>query len=95
MVAISRPDVRERFLMMTVEEVISHLIELFRDELDDEDVTLTPETTAADVPDWDSLTNIRLVVAIEKKYGVAFTSAEIQEWRNVGDMCAAIIAKAA
>jgi acyl carrier protein len=75
---------------MNKEEILSHVNEIFIDILDNEEIVLSDTTTAADVEDWDSLTHIQLVVAIEKYFKVRFTSAEIQEWKNVGDMCLAI-----
>ena len=41
--------------MMNREEVISKLTEVFRDVFDDEELTVTDATTAADVDGWDSL----------------------------------------
>jgi acyl carrier protein len=70
--------------------VIEKLNLIFRDVLDDESISLTMETSAEDVPEWDSLNHIQLVVAIEKEYKIKFTSSEIQNWRNVGEICSAI-----
>lgn len=71
---------------MNSKEMLSQVQEIFHDQLDDESIVLTPETTAEDVDDWDSLTHIMLVVAVEKHFKVKFTSNEILSWKNVGEM---------
>ena len=63
---------------------------VFRDTLDNEDLEIKEETTANDVEEWDSLTHIQLVVAVEKNFKVRFTSKEIQSWKNVGEMVESI-----
>lgn len=71
---------------MDNKEILAIVHEVFHDQLDDESIVLTNETTAEDVDDWDSLTHIMLVVAIEKKFEIKFTSQEILSWKNVGEM---------
>lgn len=79
---------------MEKSEALEKVTEVFVDVLDDEDISLNYETTAADVEDWDSLNHIQLVVGIEKKFKIRFTSQEIQSWKNVGEMLDSIVAKA-
>ena len=68
-------------------EIYSKLNEIFEDVLDlDETPNLTDETSADDIEEWDSLSHIQLIVAIEKAFGIKFTSLEIMKWANVGDM---------
>ena len=74
-------------------EIIKQLDEIFLDVIDNEDIKLTTETTAADVDGWDSLSHIQLVVAIEKHFRIRFTSKEIQSWKNVGELVASIQGK--
>ena len=75
---------------METTEILKHVNVIFIDILDNKDIVLVRETTANDVEDWDSLTHIQLVVAIEKHFKLRFTSSEIREWKNVGQMCDAI-----
>jgi acyl carrier protein len=75
---------------MKIEEILAQVNEVFTDVLDNNDIVLSMSTSANDVEDWDSLTHIQLVVAIEKHFRIRFTAAEIQQWKNVGEMCSAI-----
>lgn len=67
-------------------QILAEVQEIFRDTLDNEEITLTDATTANDVEEWDSLTHIQLIVAIEKHFKLKFTSKEILSWQNVGEM---------
>ena len=78
---------------METEEILRELDTIFRDILKNENITLTPETTAKDVDGWDSLTNMRLITAIEKHYNIRFGLREILKFNLVGDLCASIQAK--
>lgn len=78
---------------MNKSEILSKLSEIFREELDNEEITLTEETTANDVEEWDSLSHIQLIVAVEKAFGIRFTSSEIQSWNNIGEMVDSIASK--
>ncbi len=78
---------------MNKNEILSKLSEIFREELDNEEITLTEETTANDVEEWDSLSHIQLIVAVEKAFGIRFTSSEIQSWNNVGEMADSVASK--
>jgi len=75
---------------MTQQEILSQVQEIFCDVLDIADLSLIQSTTSADIEEWDSLSHIQLVVAIEKHFGVKFTSEEILEWQNIGDMVKSI-----
>lgn len=74
-------------------QVLAELQEIFRDTLDNEDITLADATTANDIEEWDSLTHIQLIVAIEKHFRIKFTSKEILSWQNVGEMVECIVGK--
>ncbi len=50
--------------------------------------------TANDVPGWDSLSHIDLLVGLENHFRVKFTTAEISRLKNVGDLLSLIRQKA-
>ena len=66
---------------------------LFRDVLENDDIVLTNETTAHDIDEWDSINHIYLVVEIEKHFEIKFSSSEILQWQNVGEMIDSVKAK--
>ncbi len=78
---------------MTAPEILNEVNKIFIDQLENENIILNSASTADDIEEWDSLTHIQLVVAIEKHFKVRFTSTEIQNFRNVGEMCEALVKK--
>ncbi|MDW3194046.1 MAG: acyl carrier protein [Cytophagales bacterium] len=78
---------------MEFDQVLRRVNEIFIDELENEDIVLSYETSAKDIEEWDSLNHIALVVAIEKSFKIRFKSGEINEFKNVGEMCDAILLK--
>ena len=74
-------------------EILQQLEVIFKNILDEENVTLTDLSTANDVEGWDSLTHIQLVVAIEKHFNIKFSSKEILSWKNVKEMVDSIFSK--
>ena len=78
---------------MEKSKILAAVQEIFQDVLDNEDIELANETTAEDVEEWDSLSHIQLIVAIEKHFKIKFTSREILSWKNVGEMIDSIAAK--
>lgn len=71
---------------MEEQEILSQVVAIFKEELDNEEIELTMESTAKDIEDWDSLSHIHLMVAIEKHFKIRFTSTEISSFKNVGEM---------
>lgn len=78
---------------MTEEQIYAKLTEIFRDILDQENLVLKPEMTAADVPNWDSFNHINIVVMVESVFEVKFKSGEVEELKNVRDLVSLIEAK--
>jgi acyl carrier protein len=59
---------------------------IVRDALADDSVTLSADTTAADVPGWDSLAHVNIMFMIEQDLGVRFTDEEFTGFVNVGEL---------
>jgi acyl carrier protein len=62
------------------------LTSIFRDVFDDDALVIDDTITAKDVDGWDSLSNIDLVVAVEKAFGINLSVREIKGFKNVGDL---------
>lgn len=79
---------------MNSDEVLARLTKVFRDVFDDDEIVISPATTARDVDGWNSLTNIRLMISIEVEFAIKFDVGEFQEYRSVGDLVAGIVRRA-
>jgi acyl carrier protein len=62
------------------------LIEIVRDVLGDDELELTEDTVASDVPGWDSLAHINVMTDVETEYAVTFTTAQLGQFRNLGEL---------
>jgi acyl carrier protein len=67
------------------------LEEVFQEVFDDDALVLTDETTARDIPAWDSVTHINLMFSIEQAFGVQFSGNELAQFKNVGELKAFLI----
>jgi len=47
---------------------------------------LKEDSTAASIPQWDSLTHWRIIGELEEKYGLEFTMDEAVDFKNLGDI---------
>lgn len=78
--------------MLTNQSEVIAKLQLIFDDIFLEPVNLTPSLSAADVPQWDSLTQISLLLAVEKAFGIRFRVGEVEGTKNVGEF-ADLIAK--
>lgn len=65
-------------------DVRERLQEIFREVFNDPDIAVRDEMTAVDVDDWDSLSHINLIIAVERKLGIKFATAEISRLKDPG-----------
>ncbi len=73
--------------MSAKDDVSTRMNEVFQDVFDDPGIEIRDDMTAADVENWDSLTHVNLIVALEKTFGIRFTTGEAgASLKNVGEL---------
>ena len=75
--------------------ITEKLTEVFREVFDDEGIELFDEMTADDVDEWDSLSHVNLIIAVELAFDIEFQQNEIQNFANVGELRKSIESKIA
>jgi len=71
---------------MDKSEILQEMQDIFIDVLDNTEIKLVESIMASDIEEWDSLSHIQLIVAIEKHFKIKLSAIEIMECENVGDM---------
>jgi len=69
---------------MNQTEILAKMQTVFDDVFLD-DVKVTPELSADDVEEWDSLLQISLVLGVEKAFNVRFRVGEVEATKNLGE----------
>jgi acyl carrier protein len=78
---------------MTKDEVRSKLKPIFESVLDVDDLDLRDDLSAGDIPEWDSLSHVRLLVTVERQLKIKFSNSEIEGLKNVGDLIRLVMTK--
>lgn len=74
--------------------VYAKLAEIFREVFEDEEIVLSPQLTADHTRGWDSIRHVRLMLTVEKGFGVKFANSEMIRMKNVGDLAQLVGQKA-
>ena len=69
------------------------LTKIFRTLFNQDDLVLRNDLTAEDVPGWDSLNHVNLIIQIEQEFGIRFSNEEVTSFQNVGQLQELIEAK--
>lgn len=67
-------------------EVDSRLVDIFRDVLQQPGLRLHPDMTPNDVPGWDSISMLTILLAVEQTMGITLRAAQIRRIASVGDL---------
>lgn len=78
---------------MTETEILARVQDIVRDQLDDDNIELAMDIKANDVPGWDSLAHVRIVIAAEREFGARFDTSEIVDLQNIGELVKLIASK--
>ncbi|MFZ2005708.1 MAG: acyl carrier protein [Stellaceae bacterium] len=79
---------------MTEPQIYEQLTTIFHDVFLRDDIVLSPELSARQVPDWDSFKQIEIIIAVESQFGIKFGTREMDGLKNVGDLVRLIADKA-
>ena len=71
---------------MEPDKILRTLTSIFQEIFDDDDIILSRHTTALDIEEWDSLNQIKIILACEKAFNVRLKPREISDLKNIGDM---------
>ena len=80
---------------MSRNDIYQKLAPVFHEVFDNDNIILSDGISAEDVDEWDSLSHIRLVVAVEETFLIRFDSSEIVDLENVGQFVDLIRSKTA
>ena len=69
---------------MTREEIITQLTPIARAMLKDENLVISDDLSANNVPTWTSLSFMMLLTEIENQFGFKFKMMEILKLQNMG-----------
>ena len=72
--------------MATEAEIYPALTTIFHDVFLRDDLVLSEELSAKQVPDWDSFKQIEIIIAVETAFGIKFRTREMDSLNNVGDL---------
>jgi len=75
------------------EQIQTKLTQVFHAVFDDDTIVLRSDLTASEVDGWDSLAHVRLLLTVERKFGIKFNAIEAGKLKNVGELAELIESK--
>jgi len=79
--------------MKSSQDVLNSCKEIFRTVFSDATLSISATTSASDIDDWDSLAQIRLLMAMEQTFDIQFALDEVEDLQNVGEIVELILVK--
>ena len=73
------------------EEILAKISQIAGGVLAQPGLALSAATTARDVPGWDSLSHVQIVIGVEREFGIRLTSMEVAQLENAGSLVDAVL----
>ena len=67
-------------------EILTTIRGVLADVVDDPSLQISESTTADDVPEWDSINHVKLLIGLESDLGFRFETQEVSGLKNVGEL---------
>jgi acyl carrier protein len=75
--------------------ILAELTDIFRSVCEEPKLELTMEMTSEDLPCWDSMNHITIVVEVEYRFDIQFRTAEVEDLTSISKLVRMIEAKRA
>lgn len=69
-----------------MDSLLAEVQQIFRDVLDQPNLVITRELSPSTIDEWDSLTHVDLVTALQMKFKIRFALSELEQLKDVGDL---------
>ena len=81
--------------MLSRAEVLAAVQAIARELLEAPGIELGDGRTVDDIPEWDSISHVQIMVAVEERFGIQFSVAELSDLAHVGELIDVVIARCA
>lgn len=71
---------------LTRADILTKIRDILAEVTDDDNLQLSESTTAQDVPEWDSINHVKLLIGLESELGFRFDTEEVGGLKNVGEL---------
>ena len=78
---------------MEVKDILQKLSIIFKQDFQNNELEITYETTTHDITEWDSFSNIELILNIENAFDIKFDLRELSSIKNVGELSEYILSR--
>ncbi|PKU25400.1 acyl carrier protein [Telmatospirillum siberiense] len=72
--------------MANEQNIRERLNRIFQETFDDDSISIHDNMTAEDIDEWDSVSHISLVLAVENEFNIRLSAAAVGKLSNVGEM---------